>query len=839
MMYNYHSVLFSLSVAFALVPVASVKAQLLPDNTLGKENSVINSINSLEDRIDGGAIRGANLFHSFKEFNIDNGKSVYFSSPTAIKNILTRVTGNNQSQILGKLGVLGNANLFLINPKGIIFGKDASLDINGSFVGSTAANVLFEDGFKFSAVSPDKPLLTISVPVGLGLDNPGDIKVQGDGHNFVGSAFIPLKNHSTKVLEVNPGKTIALIGGNIILDGGSLKTESGRVELGSVGSGQVDFNLTPGSLKFSYNNAETFQDIKLSNKAALDANSSFRNTSNLRNDLDTNLVNSNSIQLQGKNIYLSDNSIILNNNQSNLPSGNININAKESFEMRRNSVVRSQALVGEGGNIAVSAKQVLLADIGGILAFNYGDKSGGNIKIKASDSVNLIGVTTGTEDSTTIVTNTFSNGDGGNIDISTSRLNVMNGGLISSSGFGGNAGNLIINASESVEVVGIEPNFLQPSVLTSVTLGNGNGGNLTLNTKRLIVKDGGRVDASTVANGAAGSITINASEKIELTGSDPQFLVPSLIASSAIIEDEIIQKRFGLPSVIEGKSGQITINTGQLNIADGALLIVKNDGSGDAGILKVTADSINIDNKSSISAANKSGEGGNIDLQTQNLLLRRNSNISATSAGTGDGGNINIDTKILAALENSDITANSEGSFGGRVEINAKGIFGTQFREFLTPESDIAATSGLGAEFNGVVDINTITINPNSGLVELPTGLTDSSSKIKAGCSVNSANIFTATGRGGLPENPNQLFTVNNPVVDVINLVSISENNSNSISSNSSTDNHKKDKKAQKEIVEAKGWVVDAKGNVEFVAEIPSTRNNSDGIQAANCQSLS
>ncbi|MCJ8282275.1 MAG: S-layer family protein, partial [Rivularia sp. ALOHA_DT_140] len=265
--------------------------------------------------------------------------------------------------------------------------------------------------------------------------------------------------------------------------------------------------------------------------------------------------------------------------------------------------------------------------------------------------------------------------------------------------------------------------------------------------------------------------------------------VPSLISSSAIIEDEILQQRFGLPTVIKGKSGEITINTGQLNIADGALLIVKNDGSGDAGILKVKADSINIDNKSAISAANKSGEGGNIDLQTQNLLLRRNSNISATSAGKGNGGNIKIDTQILAALENSDISANSKGSFGGRVLINAKGVFGTQFREFITPRSDITATSGLGAEFNGVVDINTITTTPNSGLIELPNNLTDSSQKIAAKCGESRVNKFTVTGRGGLPASPNQLFSGNTLIVNLTDLVPTSENQQNSLTSTSLNNN--------------------------------------------------
>ncbi|MCJ8282274.1 MAG: filamentous hemagglutinin N-terminal domain-containing protein, partial [Rivularia sp. ALOHA_DT_140] len=490
-MFYRQAIFLSLSISLVFPPVIQAQAQLLPDNTLGKENSVTLPINSLEDKINGGAIRGNNLFHSFKEFNIDSGRSVYFNNPSQIQNILTRVTGSNQSQILGKLGVLGNANLFLINPNGIIFGKDASLDINGSFVGSTASFIDFKDGTKFSAVSPqDKPLLTISTPLGLGMgNNPGEIQVQGNGHDFIGNTFNPFQNTSTEVLEVSPGKTIALIGGNIILDGASLKTESGRIELGSVGSGKVDFNLTPNNLIFSYDNAQKFQDIQIYNKASLDANSYFINTSDSRNSLENNLVDSGSIQLQGENIYLSEKSVILSNNQSNLSDGKININAAESLEIRGSSV-RSQALLlSEGADIVISTKQVLLEEVGGILAFNYGDKSGGNIKIKASDSVNIIGVTTEGADSTAIATNAFSNGDGGNIDISTNRLNVVDAGLISSSGFDGDAGNLNINASESIEIVGIKPEFLQPSVLTSVTLGNGNGGNLTLNTKRLIVKD--------------------------------------------------------------------------------------------------------------------------------------------------------------------------------------------------------------------------------------------------------------------------------------------------------------------------------------------------------------
>ena len=167
-MYNRHCVLWGLSLTLSLAPVVKIQAQLIPDNTLGKENSIVTPVNSLRNQIDGGAIRGSNLFHSFKEFNIGDGQSVYFNDPGAIANILTRVTGTNPSSILGKLGVLGNANLFLINPNGIIFGQNASLDISGSFTASTTPNILFDNGSEFSATNPQAaPLLEIDLTPGL------------------------------------------------------------------------------------------------------------------------------------------------------------------------------------------------------------------------------------------------------------------------------------------------------------------------------------------------------------------------------------------------------------------------------------------------------------------------------------------------------------------------------------------------------------------------------------------------------------------------------------------------------------------------------------------------
>ncbi len=154
------------SVVFSLGTISHSLAQLVPDRTLGTENSRVTSIDEFIDRIDGGAARGVNLFHSFLEFNIGEGRGVYFSNPTGIENILTRVTGNNISNIFGKLGVLGEANLWLINPNGINFGANASLDIRGSFVATTADGIRLGENGIFSAIDPQRSNL-LSVQPGV------------------------------------------------------------------------------------------------------------------------------------------------------------------------------------------------------------------------------------------------------------------------------------------------------------------------------------------------------------------------------------------------------------------------------------------------------------------------------------------------------------------------------------------------------------------------------------------------------------------------------------------------------------------------------------------------
>ncbi len=179
------------AIACTLVLTPGVLAQIIPDNSLGTERSIVTPNvqhqGGVINRIDGGAIRGGNLFHSFQDFNVGNLQRVYFTNPTGIENILGRVTGNQASKIFGTLGVLGSANLYLINPNGIIFGQNARLDISGSFFASTSNSLLLENGEKFSTQNPQAPpLLTINQRPGLDSWLPPESAIANSGNLSVG-----------------------------------------------------------------------------------------------------------------------------------------------------------------------------------------------------------------------------------------------------------------------------------------------------------------------------------------------------------------------------------------------------------------------------------------------------------------------------------------------------------------------------------------------------------------------------------------------------------------------------------------------------------------------------
>jgi filamentous hemagglutinin family protein len=244
----------NLVVSGILVAVSGngVFAQITPDRTLGNESSVVKPNRDIKgipsNRIDGGARRGGNLFHSFQEFNVEEGRGAYFTNPSGVENILSRVTGSNPSEILGRLGVIGgNANLFLINPNGIIFGANASLDVNGSFLATTADGIKLGETGQFSATEPQKSNLLRIDPSALFFNAVAaqPIVNQSQADSLSGQT----NSDGTAVgLQVPNGETLALVGGDVFLRNGNLTAAEGRIELGSVaGAGEVSLSESDNS----------------------------------------------------------------------------------------------------------------------------------------------------------------------------------------------------------------------------------------------------------------------------------------------------------------------------------------------------------------------------------------------------------------------------------------------------------------------------------------------------------------------------------------------------------------------------------------------------------------
>jgi filamentous hemagglutinin family protein len=281
-------------------------AQITPDTTL-PSNSVITP--PAPARMVTGGTRpagGNNLFHSFSEFSIPSSNVVFFNNAPDIRNIFTRVTGSNPSSIDGIIRANGTVNFFLLNPNGITFGPNAQLSVGGSFIGSTADRLRFEDGFEFSVSNPASALLTISAPVGLQFGmNPGAIVVNGRGHQ----ASVPTDNPGIALI----GQTLGLIGGNVTFNSGVVTALFGRVEVGSVQSGFVSLTPHPFGWQLGYEQVQDFGVIQLNNRSALFNPAQDANPSG-------------GIQVQGGQVTLNNSQIVGVNSGSSV-TGNVEVRA--------------------------------------------------------------------------------------------------------------------------------------------------------------------------------------------------------------------------------------------------------------------------------------------------------------------------------------------------------------------------------------------------------------------------------------------------------------------------------------------------------------------------------
>ena len=667
--------------------MTSVRAQIIPDNSLGAETSTVGQpnqpINGIPinqiDQINGGARRGGNLFHSFGEFNVNAGRAAYFTNPAGVENILTRVTGVNRSNILGTLGVLGNANLFLINPNGIFFGPNSSLDVRGSFLGSSANSLLFDNGFEFSATNAiAPPLLTVNIPVGLRFrDNPGSIQVQRNGQGLRGTTDLI---DTTDALRVQPNQTLALVGGDISLEGATLKTAGGRIELGSVaGEGLVSLTPTNKGFSLGYGGVQNFGNIQLAQQTAVDASGE----------------GGGNIQVIGRRITLNDGSEIEASTLGSQPGGSLVVNAQELVELSGTSsdgqfssglfTLVYPGATGSGGNLEIKTGTLSLTNGSTLDSSTFGQGNAGNLTIN-SGNLTL-------QQKARISSQTDGTGDGGDITINTGKLISQDGSVITSSTSNtGKAGDLTVHASELVELSGDTP--ITPSGSGSpggllaqaenTSSGNARGGTLTVETPRLSISNGSKVQAATFGNADAGNLIIRAPDiDIFDTPDSNNFF------STGIFVGVQTDPRNTEPS--RGAGGSLTIETERLRIRNGGNVDVSTYGIGNAGNLFIKAtelvEVIGTGEAGTYIGANvyqgARGNGGDLTIDTKKLVVR-NAQVSASVFGKGNAGNLTVNAtdsvelsgKVFSTGESGQIIRNPAGLFA-QVNIQGEGKGGS------------------------------------------------------------------------------------------------------------------------------------------------------------------
>ncbi len=824
-----------------LIAAETALAQISPDNTLRNPSRVRANRRTIE--ITGGTQTGRNLFHSFRAFSVPSGRAASFQQiDPAITDIFARVTGGNLSRINGLIetlqtdGTLSNANFFLLNPNGIVLGPNAALNVGGSFLATTANQITFRDGTRFSAVNPtESALLTVSVPTGLQFgSNPGRIVSRANAPvlNSEGEPLLDPFGTPISGLNVTPGRTLALIGGTLQLEGSSLFATGGRVELGSVsGMGQVDLQVNRSNLILGYESVQDLGDIQISPSLT---QTSFIEVSDNRGG---------SVQIQGRNVNINTGSEIIADTVEQNGRG-ILIRAAE-LKIEDAIVATTTQGNGRGGNITVETNRLTLTNAGQIETNTNAAGRGGNLRVKATESVELAGGQVVGEFflSSGLFTRIgeAAAGQGGNLTVITDQLRATDGAQISIDNFGtGTPGRMLIRATE-IELAGVgvdrngEPLTTQncvlpcPSSFSAFPFSTGDGGSIQVNTTRLRLRDGATIQTPTPTSADAGNLTIHATESIELSGTATDGRTPTglLTFSGGIPGTRFGEADIGIATAT-GRGGDLTLRTGELVVRDGAVVAVgslnRNLAASGAGNLTVRANSIQLDNRAGLLGATNSGDGGNLNLQLSDfLLLSHNSTISATAGSAASGGNggnivINLPNGVIAAAANqdNDITANAFAGRGGNITITAENIIGIEPRA-ATPgngTNDIDASSRLGAP--GTITINSVEISPSTGLANLPAAPV--TTELAQGCQVEATQAsveFFNTGRGGFPTTPYEPLS-HRPILEDLRLPR-------------QTALLEAEPAEPESLIEAQGWITDSSGKVTLLAEMPT-------LTQASCQ---
>jgi len=661
-------------------------AQVIPDTTLSSgERSQVSAGPLFQ--IDGGAIRDRNLFHSFAQFSLRQGETAFFNNAATITNIISRVTGGQPSQLDGLIQTSGSANLFFINPSGIVFGPNAALNVGGTFLATTASAIQFGNQGLYSATSPNAPLLLTVNPSAL--------------------LFNQLVNQpivSQAKLQVPSGQSLALVGGNILLNQGALLARGGRVELGGLsGQGVVALNGNGSSLRLSYRDLQQpLADLALTNGT------------------EVNVRTGGSISVNAQNFRLAGGSrlqggVAATEGIPGSKAGDIDLNVSGALVFTDGSLIDHATLGnGDSGNVNVTAGSILLKDGSQITASTFGRGNSGTVTLRSQGAVVVDG-----EDSAGRSGGIYSQindkavGNSGGINIFAESVTVTNGALLSASTLGiGDSGSINIQAQGEVRFAGVGSVNQSASGAFSSVQGEavGNGSGVTIVAGSLLMENGAQLDASTFGQGNAGMIDLRVSGSVMLKG-DP---------SGVLADPGGIYSYIGERAI--GNSGGISITGRSFSMQSGAALVASTFGQGDGGDIRLQiADSVTLDGQtpqfssgifSSVSRIAQ-GDSGQISLNAASLTVIKGAAIATSALGNGKIAGVNINVAGAVSFDGVGLDGFPSGIFsrvgqgaikdeigGNAITVTARSISLTNGAQFQT--------STLGQQPAGSISINAI-----------------------------------------------------------------------------------------------------------------------------------